>query len=241
MAPRRARPDPSAAVGYLRASTDRQDLSPEAQRAAVEGWALRTGRRVVAWCFETASGAAGLEARPGLAAALEALRMHRAGVLVAARRDRVARDVGVALAVERAVGQLGAELHTADGTPAGDDPSSRLLRAVLDAAAEHERALLRVRTREALRALRARGRRAGTVPWGFVAGPGGELAPHEGERATVARALALRAEGRTLRAIVDALAAEGHRARSGRPLSLTQVARVLRGTVATPRGVYAAP
>ncbi len=39
---RRAGPsDPKVAVAYLRASTERQDLSPDAQRAAITGFAKR--------------------------------------------------------------------------------------------------------------------------------------------------------------------------------------------------------
>ena len=37
------------AVAYVRMSTDRQDLSPDAQRAAIERWAKGAGVKVVAW------------------------------------------------------------------------------------------------------------------------------------------------------------------------------------------------
>ncbi len=234
---RTPRTDPLVAVGYLRASTDRQDLSPEAQRAAVEAWATRVGVRVLAWQTDQGvSGAADLEDRPGLVAALEALRVLRAGVLVVARRDRLARSVEVAVAVDRAVRQLGAVVATVDGVGDGDAPSDRLLRTILDAAAEHERALIALRTREALRALRARGHRAGAVPWGFSADPSGALLPNAAERATAERARALRGEGKSLRAIVAALDAEGHRNRSGRPLALQSVQRILASSVEGHRG-----
>lgn len=234
---RTPRTDPLVAVGYLRASTDRQDLSPEAQRAAVEGWALRMGVRVVAWQTDQGvSGAADLEDRPGLVGALADLRAHRAGVLVVARRDRLARSVEVAVAVDRAVRQLGAIVATVDGVGDGDAPADRLVRTILDAAAEHERALIALRTREALRALRARGHRAGAVPWGFSADPAGDLLPNDTERATAERARALRAQGRSLRAIVATLDAEGHRNRSGRPLALQSVQRILASPDAGHRG-----
>ena len=75
---RRARPgDPLRAVGYLRASTREQKLSTEAQRAAVETWAPSTGATVIAWHLDQGvSGGAPLELRPGLLAALTALREH---------------------------------------------------------------------------------------------------------------------------------------------------------------------
>ena len=49
MARTRPDPDPTKAIGYARASTSRQDLSPGAQRAAVEAWAAARGVTVVAW------------------------------------------------------------------------------------------------------------------------------------------------------------------------------------------------
>src|SRR5271169_2405340 len=40
---------PNVAVAYLRASTDEQRLSPEAQRACIRAWAIREDARVAAW------------------------------------------------------------------------------------------------------------------------------------------------------------------------------------------------
>ena len=43
-----------------------------------------------------------IDQRPGLVAALASLREHGAGVLVVAKRDRIARDVVLTAGVERA-------------------------------------------------------------------------------------------------------------------------------------------
>ena len=91
----------------------------------------------------------GLEDRPGLAAALTALRSVGAGVLAVARRDRLARDVALAAAIDRAVEHAGAKVRSADGAGDGDGPADRLLRGMLDLTAEYERALIRTRTRAA--------------------------------------------------------------------------------------------
>ena len=99
---------PSVAVAYLRVSTDEQHLGPEAQRAQIVAWAAREGVTVVGWHTDSdVSGAAGIEARPGLVAALGSLRPMGAGVLVVAKRDRLARDVYVALGIERAAESMG--------------------------------------------------------------------------------------------------------------------------------------
>jgi hypothetical protein len=56
---------------------------------------------------------------------------------------------------------------------------------------------------------------------------GQTLVPHAGEQATIAAVRALRRNGLSLRAVVDALARHGYTGRTGRPLQLTQVARIL--------------
>jgi DNA invertase Pin-like site-specific DNA recombinase len=94
---------PRVAVAYLRASTDQQRLSPEAQRAGIQAWAVREDARVAAWYANLGvCSVAPVADRPALQATLGALRRHRAGLLVVAKRDRVARDVVLAAEVERA-------------------------------------------------------------------------------------------------------------------------------------------
>jgi DNA invertase Pin-like site-specific DNA recombinase len=85
---------PNVAIAYLRASTDEQRLSPQAQRACIKAWAVREGIRVAAWHVDRGvCSVAPFAERPALRAALVAILTHRAGLLVVARRDRIARDV----------------------------------------------------------------------------------------------------------------------------------------------------
>jgi site-specific DNA recombinase len=156
------------AVAYIRVSTDEQRLGPEAQRAAIEAWAAREGIQVAAWRIDQGvSGGSDLGDRPGLVAALGELRALGAGLLVVAKRDRLARDVYVASTIERAVAQGGARVTSADGTANGDTPADAFMRTVIDGAAAYERALIRARTKAALAAKRARGERSGEVPYGM--------------------------------------------------------------------------
>lgn len=179
----------TVAVAYVRVSTDDQHLGPEAQRAAMEAWATREGVSIVEWCVDQGiSGASELDARPGLAAAVAALRTRGAGLLIVARRDRLARDTVVAGLIERAVAQARARIVAADGAGNGSSAADQFMRTVLDGAAAYERALIRARTSAALRAKRARGERAGTTPWGFRSASDGRLVVDEGERAITLRA-----------------------------------------------------
>lgn len=218
------------AVGYLRVSTDEQALGADAQRAGIAAWAAREGVTVVAWHADAGvSGAAELGARPALAAALVALRTHGAGVLAVARRDRLARDTGIAAAIDRAAAQAGARVIAADGAGNGDSAADGFLRAILDAAAAYERELIRSRTRAALRVKRERGEFCGgQAPYGYRLAPSGALEPDDAEQGVIAQVRALRAAGLSLRGIVGELARVGIVARTGRPLALPQVARIVR-------------
>lgn len=221
--------NPKIAIGYVRVSTLAQELGPEAQRAAIESWAAREGVHVAAWHVDQGvSGAAPIDARPALGAALAALREHKAGVLVVAKRDRVARDVVIAAMVERAAKASGARLISADGTGNGDTPADAFMRTVIDGAAAYERGLIRARTTAALAAKAAKGERTGEIPYGFkLAADGVHVERDEAEQAVLSAVRELRAAGLSQRAIVAALANRGLLSRAGKPFAKTQIARML--------------
>jgi DNA invertase Pin-like site-specific DNA recombinase len=219
----------TVAVAYIRVSTDDQKLGPEAQRASIAAWARQEGVTVASWHVDQGvSGATDIEERPGLLAALAALREYGAGVLVVAKRDRVARDVIIAALVERAATSSGAKLVSAAGEGNGDSPSDQLYRTILDGVAQHERAIIAARTKAALAAKAARGERVGQVPYGFaVADDGRTLVAVASEQTTIALAARLSAEGRSLRSVAKCLADEGRVSNTGRPFAASQIARML--------------
>ena len=224
----------TVAVAYIRVSTDDQKLGPEAQRAAIEVWAARERVTVAAWCTDAGvSGGSDLADRPGLVQAIAELKASQAGVLVIAKRDRLARDVYVAATIERAIAGCGARVACADGVANGDTPADAFLRTILDGAAEYERALIRARTRAALAAKKAKGERAGELAYGYrLAADGVRVEVDAAEQAVIARVRELRTSGLTLRGIVAELARAGTFSRAGRPLGLTQVARLVRAEAA---------
>ncbi len=222
----RAKGNPKLAIAYSRVSTEEQRLGPEAQRQAIELWSARGGVSVLAWYVDQGvSGGSELDAREELGKALGALRFHGAGVLVVAKRDRLARDVVIAATIDRAVAARGARVVSADGAGNGDSPAEAFMRQVLDAAAQYERALIRQRTKDALAAKRARGERAGTVPYGFrLVGDGSDRIEEDAaEQAVIARIKERRAAGLSLRSIMRELESAGIRSRVGRPLQAGQV------------------
>jgi DNA invertase Pin-like site-specific DNA recombinase len=156
-------------IGYIRVSTDEQVLGPEVQRAALKRWCgARGGRLLRVFIDQGASGGESPQERPGLLAALAAVRNLGAGVLLVAKRDRLARDTVLAATIERAVECDGAAVRSADGLGEGDAPEAVLMRRIADAFAEYERLVIRARTRAALadvgtrRRLRALSRSSGS-------------------------------------------------------------------------------
>jgi site-specific DNA recombinase len=219
--------DPKVAVAIVRVSTEGQNLGPEAQRATIAVWAERSGVTVVSWHEDRLSGATPAEDRPGLLAALGPLRQHRAGLLVAAKRDRIARDVVIAATVEQLTRDAGARVVTADGVSVEDTPEGALMRTLIDAFAAYERALIRARTKAALWVKRARGERfSRRAPLGFRI-EDGRLVDDATERAVLERVRAMRSEGLSLARVASRLNAEGLKCRGGR-WHVTSLARALR-------------
>jgi site-specific DNA recombinase len=205
------------AVAYLRVSTDEQHLGPEAQRAAIIAWATREGVTIVAWHTDAGvSGAAEIADRPALLTAIADLFVHRAGLFVVAKRDRLARDVMAAAMIERMTTDAGAQVASAAGEgTGGNDPSAVLMRTLVDAFAQYERGVIAARTKAALAVKSARGECVGTAPYGWTADDAGVLVVNVAEQAVIARVRALHVSGLSIRAIVAALTAEGVRTRSG--------------------------
>src|SRR5258707_6906292 len=144
---------PAAFVAYLRVSTVRQGesgLGLEAQRATVEAFARQHGGAIVASFVEVETGKR--SDRPELAKALQAARKAKATLLIA-KLDRLARNVAfIANLMDAGVDFL-----------ACDQPfASRLTLHILAAVAEDEARRLSERTKAALQAAKARGRKLGS-------------------------------------------------------------------------------
>jgi DNA invertase Pin-like site-specific DNA recombinase len=204
---RRAKTDPRRAVAYLRVSTTEQGTGLLAQRDGITAWAEREGVEIVAWHEDHTSGATPADRRPGMTAALADLIGHRAGLLVAWKRDRLARDPLITGLIEGAARRAGSRVVTADGLN-GDDMTSEAMRGMLDVLARMERRMIGARTRDALQAKRARGEVVGTPPYGYRVHEG-RYVPDLAEIHAIDRVMTLRRAGYPARVIADRLTAEG--------------------------------
>lgn len=158
------------AIGYIRVSTDQQaesGLGLEAQRKSVEACATNLScvlEQVL--CDEGMSGALALDKRPGMLAAIAALK--KGDVLIVAKRDRLGRDPLVLAMIESAVLRKGARILSAAGEGTeSNDPSNILMRRMVDAFGEYERLIIGARTKAALKTKKDKGERVGHIPYGY--------------------------------------------------------------------------
>ena len=140
-------------VAYYRVSTDRQGksgLGLAAQQAAVLDYLNGSDWQLVAEFTEVESGKK-QDNRPQLARAIETCRKHKAQLIIA-KLDRLSRN----LAFVATLMDTGVEFVAADNPHA-----NKLTIHILAAVAQHEREMISERTKAALQAAKARGKRLG--------------------------------------------------------------------------------
>lgn len=222
------------AVGYMRVSSQEQaksGLSLEEQRREIEATAQELGADLIeVFVDEGVSGGKRMDERDGLAEALGTL--PRRGLLIVSKRDRLGRDLYETSLVEKLVESRKGQIVSAAGEGTHDDrddPGAFLMRAMTDLIAHYERLMGKVRMRAAARAKKARGEAAGFVPFGYRVDRRGKLERDPGEWRVVEAVFQARGLGLSQREIVAQLAAGGFVSpRSGKPLWLAQVQRILK-------------
>jgi site-specific DNA recombinase len=214
------------AVGYCRVSSRKQaddGGSLEAQREAIIREAVLGGLDVLdVFADGGISGGKGEKSRPGLGAALDAIRSGAASVLIVKHADRLSRDTDYAGHLRTIVKEAGGRLVVIE--EAKDDPIRRAVDKML-AELERIRGSQRMKTFHAIR--RAAGLPAGPAPYGYETGPDGRLVPLAAEASTVARVLKMHREGASLRAIAAALGREKVPTRTGAAWSPAVIAKII--------------
>ena len=195
------------AIAYCRVSTEKQAKSGaglDAQKAAIESYAAKNGLTITATLVDAGvSGASPIEQRLGLVAAVAAI--TKGTVLLIAKRDRLGRDQLTTLGIERAIQKKGGSIVSADGIANGSAAADQFMRSILDAAAAFELSLIKARTLAAVDAKRQKGQRIGEVPFGYEVAADGLLVEVASEQLVIAKIMACRAAGLSLRAIAQEL------------------------------------
>jgi DNA invertase Pin-like site-specific DNA recombinase len=217
------------AMGYMRTSSatnvgDGGD-SEAGQRKAIEGHAKAAGIVIVDWFYDAAvSGADRIEARPGFAALLASIAGNGVRTIIVETANRFARDLMVQEVGFAMLRDLGVTLIAADSPTSflDDGPTSKLIRQILGAVSEFDKAMIVAKLKGARdRVRRTRGKCEGRKAY----------AEREGGQELVGMARQLRGNqnGRpqSLRKIANDLAKRGYVTPSGRHYSASAVASML--------------
>lgn len=213
------------AFAYLRVS-GRGQLSGDGfprQNQAIRQYAKTSGIHIVHTFEERGvSGATDLDHRPALSALIEALHADGVKTVIVERVDRLARDLLVQESIIADLKRNGFEvISVAEPDLCSDDPSRVLMRQVLGAFAQYEKAMIVGKLRGARQRKRAKqGRCEGRQPYGV----------HRGEAETLQRMQQLRRQGESYEAIARALDKAGIKPRYAAAWSPVVVNRILRAS-----------
>ena len=218
-----------SAVIYTRVSTAKQAMSENGLEAQMEEciqYCEKNGLEVSGIYRDAGvSGSADIADRPGLLEAIEGL--EKGSILVVAKRDRIARDVLISAVIEKMVSDKKASLVSADGAGNGDDPSSVLMRNILNAMAMYERSLASIRTKAAMRNMKTHRKVYGKIPFGYRR-EGNFFVEDDRELQILKDCAALRAAKVRWDAIVADLNAAGRFNRAGNPWTRQNLSSVFK-------------
>lgn len=227
-------------VGYCRVSKPGQaenGISLTAQAERLRAWAKAFEYQLVKVERDAGvRGAVSPEKRPGLTAALAAIRRGKADGLVAVKLDRISRSVRDTLDLAEMFDQKGWLLASVEEQIDTTTANGRLFLSLLASMAAWERDVISERTTAALGQLAREGRpRSGHTPYGYRTSSGdhrvqkgdARLVKDAAEQKILRRMLRLRDQGQGPQAIADALNAEKRHNRNGRSWSRQGVWKVL--------------
>jgi DNA invertase Pin-like site-specific DNA recombinase len=216
------------AIAYLRTSSatniGEDKDSGHRQIEAIEAHAKRAGIELVGtYHDEAVKGSDPIDVRPGFAAMLERIEGNGVRTIIVETANRFARDlmvqeVGFAMLQARGIDVIAADSPSAF---LDDTPTARLIRQILGAVSEFEKAMLVAK----LKGARDRKRRAGVKVEGRKTL--GETRPEVIELAHKLYRTLPKGGRRSLRTISAKLAAAGHTTATGKPFAATAVKLML--------------
>ena len=214
-----------AAVGYMRTSSatnigEGKD-SEARQRKAIEAFAKAANMIIVDWYYDGAvKGADPIESRPGFAALLARLAGNGVRTVIVETASRFARDLMVQEVGFAMLRDLDITLIAADSPSSflDDGPTSKLIRQILGAVAEFDKAMTVAKLRGARdRVRRTKGKCEGRKSYA------------ERDSALVALAREIKSRGGriSLRKVAAELATKGFTTPSGVPYSASAISSML--------------
>lgn len=219
------------ALGYMRTSSATNighvRDSERRQRQAIEAFAKAAGYTIEEWFYDAAvSGADDINDRDGFAAMLKRIASNGVRVIIVETANRFARDLMVQETGHAMLRKLGVELIAADSPEAfvHDTPTAVMVRQILGAVAQFEKAALVAKLKGARDRKRASGERVEGRKPSHEAYPDAVAAAKRYRRASPKTG-----ERMSYRDIAAKLDSEGIRTKKGKPFTAMTVKRMVDG------------
>lgn len=215
------------AFAYIRVSGKVQvdKDGPERQRGSISAFAGKNAYEIAEEFFDGGvSGSIEGFDRPAFNNLFAAIRANGVRTVLVERSDRIARDLMVGEVIYAEFRKLGVRVIETEGgtelTVEDKEPTKVLIRQILGAVAEFEKAIIVQKLTAA--------RRRKKVETGKPCGGPQPFGSSPDEKTVELRIKALRADGCTIGRIIQTLTAEGHKTRTGAAWHQTSIKRVLR-------------
>lgn len=220
----------TCAVSYMRCSGDGQVLGDtwDRQRETITKYAEANKLGIMReFRDEGVSGKTELSNREGLSSCIDFVQLNGIGLVIVEDSTRLARDLVVSEVIVMQFQKIGVRVVAASGSVDltegnASNPTAKLIRQILAAVSEFERACITLKLNGARKRIRdAGGKAEGVYPYGED--------PKRPEEAPVLSAmLVMRGQGMTNEKIALALNLRGNRGRQGGEWHTATVAKILR-------------
>jgi DNA invertase Pin-like site-specific DNA recombinase len=216
---------PRLTIGYVRTSTNRQELSLGAQEDQIRAMATMKGI-VLSEVISEEESAKNLD-RPGMERLLQMIDAGKVETVIIAKLDRITRSVrDLAILLERFQKGGASLVSTTDSLDTGS-ASGRLVLNIMCSVSQWEREAISERTCVALAKLRSMGKMTGKPRYGWRSvGKGLPVVEDAAEQENLQFIRKMRHVGATFRHIADALNERGATVRSGAGWSVNDAQRV---------------
>jgi site-specific DNA recombinase len=220
--------DKTRVIGYIRVSTDDQNISPEMQADKIRAYCEIYNLDLVWIEQDLGISAKDITHRPGFKAALDSIFYGKANGLIVWKFDRAFRSTMDALEVCQNLNKAGKKFISICEQLDTSSAIGEFFFTLLAALAQMERKLIGERTKAALQQKKKNGERVGSIPMGWELGQDGKtLVADKIEQEAMVIAKDFNERGFSLRKISERLANQGYFSRSGKCYSPSSVAKMI--------------
>lgn len=205
----------TAAIGYVRVSTDKQDNSIDAQERLIRAQAMLKGMELTEVIIDRDEFSGDLD-RPGVQRVLALVKAGKVSAVIISKLDRLTRSTRDAIDLIELFAKKDCALISVAESLDTESPMGRFFVRMIASIAELEREMIGSRTAAGMQNLKAQGMPAGPAPYGMRSvGKKQPMVEDAAEQAVVARVKALHITGMSMPKIAATLNGLGLTTRRG--------------------------